>query len=73
MPGISLLLDLAFPAFPDNMGHWAEALLPVYNVLEQGVWKSWVEPSSGCIDTIIFVNLRRSHLTVSHLLRVTLL
>jgi len=66
VPGTSLLLDLAFPAFPDNMGHWAEALLPVYNVLEQGAWKSRVAPTSGCIDTIIFVNLRRSHLTVSN-------
>ena len=65
MPGTSLLLDLAFPAFPDNMGHWMEALLPVYNVLEQGLWKSALPEGSGFIDNIIFVNLRRDNLAVS--------
>lgn len=69
VPGTSLLLDLAFPAFPDNMGHWMEALLPVYNVLEQGAWKRPLSGGSGFIDTIIFVNLRRKHLAVSHILR----
>lgn len=35
MPGVTLIIDMAFPAYPDNFGHWAEALLPVYNVLAQ--------------------------------------
>ena len=47
------------------MGHWMEALLPVYNVLEQGLWKSALPEGSGFIDNIIFVNLRRDNLAVS--------
>ena len=33
MPGVTLMIDMPFPSYPDNFGHWAEALLPVYNVL----------------------------------------
>jgi hypothetical protein len=65
--GVSLLVDLPFPAFPDNMGHWAEALLPVYNVLEQGPWREALpagSSASGTIDTLIFVNLRNEDLLV---------
>ncbi|BDA48143.1 hypothetical protein COCOBI_11-4020 [Coccomyxa sp. Obi] len=62
VPGLSLLLDLAFPAFPDNMGHWMEALLPVYNILRQGAWKQALPGGRGVIDTVIFVNLRRTDL-----------
>lgn len=65
MPGLSLLLDLAFPAFPDNMGHWMEALLPVYNILRQEAWKRALPSGQGVIDTIIFVNLRREDLAVT--------
>ncbi len=65
MPGLSLLLDLAFPAFPDNMGHWMEALLPVYNILRQGAWKQALPRGQDVIDTIIFVNLRRQDLAVT--------
>ena len=35
MPGVTLIVDMPFPAYPDNFGHWIEALLPVYNVLAQ--------------------------------------
>lgn len=58
------MIDLAFPAFPDNMGHWAEALLPIYNVLEEGAWESAAGNASSVIDTVIFVNLNRAQLAV---------
>ena len=35
VPGVTLMIDMPFPSYPDNFGHWAEALLPVYNVLAQ--------------------------------------
>jgi len=35
VPGVTLIVDMPFPAYPDNFGHWIEALLPVYNVLAQ--------------------------------------
>jgi hypothetical protein len=35
VPGVTLIVDTPFPAYPDNFGHWIEALLPVYNVLAQ--------------------------------------
>lgn len=71
MPGLSLLLDLAFPAFPDNMGHWMEALLPVYNILRQGAWNQTMLGGRGAIDTIIFVNLRRKDLAVTSSYSIT--
>lgn len=65
MPGTTLLLDLAFPAFPDNFGHWAEAIVPIYNVLSARAWKSSIPSGSSThIDTLIFVNLRREQLAV---------
>ena len=76
MLGTTLLVDLAFPAFPDNFGHWAEAILPVYNVLCERAWHaSIVSGGSRQIDTLVFVNLRREQLAVrsQKLLRVTLL
>ena len=35
VPGVTLMIDMPIPSYPDNFGHWAEALLPVYNVLAQ--------------------------------------
>ncbi len=69
MRGTTLLLDLAFPAFPDNMGHWTEAIVPVYNVLSAGAWRAALPDqataSAPHIDTLLFVNLRKEHLAVS--------
>jgi len=62
---VSLLLDYAFPAYPDNMGHWAEAILPIYNVLERGTWQEAIPGSSGIVDNLVFVNLKRTQLAVS--------
>ena len=66
VPGTTLLLDLAFPAYPDSMGHWSEALIPVYNVLEGAAWKppEQATASASFISTLVFVNLRREQLSV---------
>ena len=37
VPGLSLFLDHPFPAFPDNLGHWGEALMPLYSALRDAV------------------------------------
>lgn len=38
VPGNTLHVDFPFPAFPDNLGHWAEIMLPAFNVLSQPGW-----------------------------------
>lgn len=42
VPGITLLLDFPFPAFPDNLGTWVELLLPLYSQLSEGRWHKLV-------------------------------
>ena len=68
VPGTTLLLDLAFAAFPDNFGHWAEAILPVYNVLCDPAWPFNTSSGSRQIDTLILINLRREQLAVGSFL-----
>ena len=46
--GTCLWLDFPFPTFHDNMGHWAEALLPIYSQLSDGDWRAAAaEPSAA--------------------------
>lgn len=67
--GTTVLIDQPYPSFPDNMGHWAEVLVPLYNLLTSGPWRQ----SHTHVDTILFGNLQRSQLDVSFTLRDGLL
>ncbi|KAK9806815.1 hypothetical protein WJX72_003692 [[Myrmecia] bisecta] len=64
--GTTLIVDFPFAAFPDNMGHWAEVLLPAYSVLSQGAWKHSVRNGTGFVDSLLLVNLRRAQLQGVH-------
>lgn len=41
--GTTLAIDLVFPAFPTNLGHWAEILLPMLSALQNGRWAHHVQ------------------------------
>lgn len=41
--GTTLAIDLVFPAFPTNLGHWAEILLPMLSALQDGRWAQDVQ------------------------------
>ena len=71
--GTTLIIDLPYPGYPDNMGHWAETLLPVYSVLSGDEWRRDVVRAGGAphLDTILFSNLRRQQLQVAPWLRVS--
>jgi len=64
--GTTLIIDLPYPGYPDNMGHWAETLLPVYSALSRDEWRRDVVRAGGAphLDTILFSNLRRQQLQV---------
>ncbi|EFJ44348.1 hypothetical protein VOLCADRAFT_106494 [Volvox carteri f. nagariensis] len=60
LPGTTLLVDFPFPAFPDNLGHWAEIMLTTYSVLMDGAWRSnSVGTRGGYVDRILLPNLRK--------------
>ncbi len=59
---MSLLVDFPFPAYPDNFGHWAEVLLPIYNFVQQQDWAQ-----GAPIGTLVMTNLRKERLAVSPL------
>lgn len=62
--GNTILVDFPFAAFPDNMGHWAEVLLPLYSVLVNGDWRQHVQGTSMHIDRVLLTNVRREQLEV---------
>lgn len=63
--GTTLWLDYSFPAFPENIGHWLEMLLPVYSQLSIGAWKEHVPPGEEpVISACILPNLRRGQVQV---------
>ena len=62
--GTALWLDFPFPAFPENMGHWAEALAPVYSVLSEGTWRAAAPETDGFINAVVFPNLQREQVQV---------
>ena len=68
MRGTTLIIDLPYPGYPDNMGHWAETLLPVYSVLSSEAWRRNVVKAGGSphIHTVLFSNLRRQQLQVQN-------
>ena len=65
IPGLSLLVDFPFAAYPDNFGHWAEVLLPIYNTVEQQEWPPHIAGPNRQIDTLVMTNLRKDSLAVS--------
>jgi len=58
--GLTLLVDQPYPQFPDNMGFWAEVLLPLYSLLSDAAWRG---AGLGRVDQILFANMHRSQLT----------
>jgi len=63
--GTTLWLDYSFPAFPENLGHWMEMLLPVYSQLSVGKWKEQLRPGEDpYVGACIFPNLRRGQVQV---------
>ncbi|GIL87259.1 hypothetical protein Vretimale_1780 [Volvox reticuliferus] len=60
LPGTTLLVDFPFPAFPDNLGHWAEIMLTTYSVLADGAWRNNTVGNRGrFVDRILLPNLRK--------------
>ena len=65
VPGVSLLIDYPFAAYPDNFGHWAELLLPIYNVIEERTCSQGHAVASSRIDSLVMTNVRKQSLVVS--------
>ena len=65
IPGVSLLVDFPFAAYPDNFGHWAETLLPIHNVVKDQQSQAHLAITNRQIDTLVLTNLRKEVLTVS--------
>ncbi len=59
--GLTLFIDQPFPQFPENMGFWAEVLLPLYSLLSS---PAWAAAGLGCVDQVLFGNLQRHQLKV---------
>ena len=62
--GTCLWLDFPFPAFPQNLGHWAEALAPVYSALADGGWRARAPEADGRLQALVFPNLHRDQVQV---------
>ena len=65
VPGVSLLVDYPFAAYPDNFGHWAELLLPIYNVIEERTCSQGHAVALSRIDSLVMTNVRKQSLAVS--------
>lgn len=64
IPGVTLLFDHPYPAFPDNYGTWLEILLPLYGQLSLGEWRKHIPGNPQYIDQVVFVNLKREQIQV---------
>lgn len=65
LPGTTLLVDFPFPAFPDNLGHWAEVMITTYSVLADGAWRGNLVGGRGAfVDRIMLPNLRKVRATL---------
>lgn len=64
VPGVTLLFDHPYPAFPDNYGTWLEILLPLYGQLALGTWRNHIPGNPKHIDQVLFVNLKREQIQV---------
>lgn len=58
--GTTLWVDFPFPAFPENMGHWVEELLPIYSQLTEGSWQKDAPSDGRFLQTVLFTNMRRT-------------
>jgi hypothetical protein len=38
LAGFTLALDFPFAAFPQNLGHWVELVVPIFNVMQRADW-----------------------------------
>lgn len=59
IPGTTLLIDFPFSAFPENLGYWAELLLPLYGVLRTAGWTQYLKGGSTGIDRIMLTNVQK--------------
>lgn len=64
IPGVTLLIDFPFPAFPDNLGHWAELLLPLYSALSSSRGSNALQQilagqQQQHIDRLLLLNVRQ--------------
>jgi hypothetical protein len=59
VPGVTLFLDFPFPAFPDNLGHWAELLLPLYSTLSTKHWQQHLQGDHQHINRLLLLNVRQ--------------
>lgn len=57
LPGVSVLVDFPFSAYPDNLGHWAQTLVPLFCTLSSLGWKQAV--GGAPVATVFFANLER--------------
>lgn len=58
-----MLIDFPYLAFPNNLGHWAQTLVPLFCTLASEGWK---EATNGVpVSSIIFVNLKRKSFEVT--------
>lgn len=64
VPGVTLLFDHPYPAFPNNFGTWLEVLLPLYGQLVLGTWRKHIADEPQYIDQVLFVNLKRDQIHV---------
>lgn len=51
--GVTLAIELPYPAFPHNVAHWAEVFFPVYSALRSDEWKGYP------IERVLLVGIRR--------------
>lgn len=58
VPGVTLYVDFPFPAFPDNLGHWAELLLPLHSALSSSSWAQHLQGGHKHIDRLLLGNVR---------------
>ena len=63
LAGTTILIDFAFPAYPDNMGHWAELIAPLFCTLAASNWRQ--AAGGKPVGTVIFTNLGGNSLEAS--------
>lgn len=56
--GVTLFLDFPFPAYPDNLGHWAELLLPLFSVTSSTRLPQLLQGGYSHIDRLVLLNVR---------------
>eukprot|EP00892_Ulva_mutabilis_P000815 jgi/Ulvmu1/10734/UM068_0022.1 len=66
LPGTTLAIDFVYPAYPNNHGHWTEALFPMLKPLMEGKWSDHVQgdgEGSPELDRIFLLNAHVDDLT----------